>query len=56
MLGENSDAGVIPRMINDIFDAIEERKKCQAENIVLSFSIYEIYKENICDLMGESQK
>lgn len=49
MSGSNQDPGIIPRMLNDIFDYIEE----ESERIEFSIkaSMVEIYCEKIRDLL-----
>ncbi|KAL3858251.1 hypothetical protein ACJMK2_012848 [Sinanodonta woodiana] len=54
MLGPASDPGIIPRVINSLFQRIEEEKKqlgCEKWNYKVSFSYLEIYNEKVQDLL-----
>ncbi|OWF55341.1 kinesin-like protein KIF22-B [Mizuhopecten yessoensis] len=54
MLGTSSNPGVIPRVINGVFQKIsEEKKACKGEQwkYNVSFSYLEIYNEKVMDLL-----
>ena len=49
MLGTSSNPGVIPRVINGIFEQIEAEKKCCTDELKynVKFSYLEIYNEKV---------
>lgn len=54
MQGSSSDAGLIPRTIAALFDAISDRVACaeqEWETTSVTFSFFELYNEKIYDLL-----
>ncbi len=52
-LAEENSLGIIPRVITEIFDQVEERRgNCL---ITVTVSYIELYNEQIVDLLTESQ-
>lgn len=50
MLGTPSNPGIIPRVINGIFEQIEAERKSNTEDwkYTVKFSYLEIYNEKVC--------
>ena len=50
MLGTSSNPGVIPRVINGLFEQIEENRKVEGDEwqYKVTFSFLEIYNEKVC--------
>lgn len=55
MLGTSSNPGIIPRVINGIFEKIAEDKKTEGDEWTykVTFSFLEIYNEKVCFLYYE---
>lgn len=53
---ENYHVGIIPQVIDDLFTEIQVQKSMGVKQIVLSCSMFQIYKETIGDLMTDRQK
>jgi hypothetical protein len=57
MYGGDNEYGIISQAVHDVFLEIDtQRIAQQPPKIKLECSMYEIYKESICDLMGENEK
>ncbi|XP_053374888.1 kinesin-like protein KIF22 [Mercenaria mercenaria] len=56
MLGTSTNPGVIPRVINGLFEMIEENKKIEGDEwqYKVTFSFLEIYNEKVQDLLEPS--
>ncbi|KAL4224354.1 Kinesin-like protein kif22 [Mactra antiquata] len=56
MLGTSTNPGIIPRVINGLFEEIEENKKTDTEDwkYKVTFSFLEIYNEKVQDLLEPS--
>jgi hypothetical protein len=56
MIGPDHDHGLIPRILESLFDSIENRKNMSTNwNATLQVSFLEIYNEKIQDLLVQTE-
>ena len=55
MFGSESDRGLIPRLLNGLFENLKQFKENSNKTILTKVSYIEIYNENIIDLLTEQK-
>eukprot|EP00934_Nitzschia_sp_Nitz4_P007738 Nitzschia sp. Nitz4//scaffold20_size174350//110936//113779//NITZ4_002113-RA/size174350-processed-gene-0.62-mRNA-1//1//CDS//3329541842//7728//frame0 len=55
-MAENQGWGIVPRAIADVFERLQNLPKTTTTNYDLQLSLFEIYKEQVFDLLPRKQK
>nr|CAB3259102.1 kinesin-like protein KIF28P [Phallusia mammillata] len=56
MIGDKVNRGIVPQACGELFQAIEKQDSAKAKELQVSFSILEIYNEQIRDLLANKKQ